>query len=119
GVSARTAFRRGWIAGTVAFLAALSWVTYPITHYTRLPAGAAVFACALLASVEGAFIGGSAALWAAAKRRGVPVMVTVPLAWVALEWTRTFFPIGFPWLLLGYALHPRLALIQVADVTGV
>ncbi|MGH7878244.1 MAG: apolipoprotein N-acyltransferase, partial [Candidatus Binataceae bacterium] len=37
----------------------------------------------------------------------------------ALEWVRTYFPIGFPWNLLGYTAHRNLELIQFAEFTGV
>ena len=36
-----------------------------------------------------------------------------------MEWIRTYFPIGFPWNLLGYAAYQNLTLIQFAEFTGV
>jgi apolipoprotein N-acyltransferase len=43
----------------------------------------------------------------------------VPALWVAAELMRATAFTGLPWELLGHALHRRLALIQVAEVTGV
>jgi len=40
-------------------------------------------------------------------------------AWVMLEWTRGWLFGGFGWNGLGVALHRDLAMIQIADVTGV
>ena len=40
-------------------------------------------------------------------------------AWVALEWIRGWMFGGFGWNGLGVALHRDLAMIQIADVTGV
>ena len=40
-------------------------------------------------------------------------------AWVALEWTRSWLFGGFGWNGLGVALHRDLAMIQIADLTGV
>ncbi|MEA3212030.1 MAG: apolipoprotein N-acyltransferase [Chthoniobacter sp.] len=40
-------------------------------------------------------------------------------AWVALEWVRGWLFGGFGWNGLGVALHRDLAMIQIADVTGV
>ncbi|MGB8169972.1 MAG: apolipoprotein N-acyltransferase [Chthoniobacteraceae bacterium] len=39
-------------------------------------------------------------------------------AWVALEWTRGWLFGGFGWNGLGVALHRDLAMIQIADLTG-
>lgn len=115
----RTAFVWGWIAGTTCFLISLPWVVYAIVHYTWLPFSAALVPYALLATALGCYTGASASLWTAMERRGVPLLLGVPVAWVALEWVRTYFPIGFPWLLLGYAMHGRTVLLQLADLTGV
>ena len=40
-------------------------------------------------------------------------------AWVALEWVRGWLFGGFGWNGLGVALHRDLAMIQIADLTGV
>ncbi|MBA4065559.1 MAG: apolipoprotein N-acyltransferase [Isosphaera sp.] len=66
-------------------------------------------------------------------RLGLPLAVSVPAAWVALEYARMHFPTGFPplraldlqhmigfgWYFLGYTQHAYLPLIQVADLGGV
>lgn len=66
-------------------------------------------------------------------RRGLPLAVSVPVVWVALEYLRMHFPTGFPflqplglyqmvgfgWYFLGYTQHANLWLIQIADVGGV
>src|SRR5262249_9376144 len=50
---------------------------------------------------------------------GIPNLLTLPIAWTALEWVRTYFPIGFPWNLLGYAAYRNIELIQFTEFTGV
>jgi len=45
--------------------------------------------------------------------------VAAASAWVALEWVRGHFLTGFGWNSLGVALNDNLAMIQIADVTGV
>ena len=66
-------------------------------------------------------------------RRLPPFALTLPVAWVALEYFRAHFPTGFPflkwvglyqsagfgWYDLGYTQHRVLPLIQAADVGGV
>jgi apolipoprotein N-acyltransferase len=66
-------------------------------------------------------------------RLGVPLALSVPVAWVALEYFRMHFPTGFPflkplglyqmigfgWYFLGYTQHAFLPFIQIADLGGV
>jgi apolipoprotein N-acyltransferase len=66
-------------------------------------------------------------------RRRVPLAVSAPVAWVALEYARMHFPtgftfmrhvgayqmIGFGWYFLGYTQHAFTPLIQIADLGGV
>jgi apolipoprotein N-acyltransferase len=43
-----------------------------------------------------------------------------PLLWVALEYLRArIILLGFPWYFLGHTQYQRIALIQIADVSGV
>ena len=61
------------------------------------------------------------ALWAGefiARRLRLPIVITMPIAWAAVELVRTYFPIGFPWNLLGETQYRNLELIQFAEFTG-
>jgi len=51
--------------------------------------------------------------------RNLGIAVFVAAAWVALEWVRGWLISGFGWNSLGVALHTDLALIQIAEFTGV
>ncbi|MFH0839078.1 MAG: apolipoprotein N-acyltransferase [Candidatus Omnitrophota bacterium] len=42
-----------------------------------------------------------------------------PAVWIALEYIRSHFLSGFGWVLLGYSQSSNLAMIQIADCTGV
>jgi apolipoprotein N-acyltransferase len=67
------------------------------------------------------------------QRNGVPLWLSAPLAFVAVEYMRTHFPVGYEWMdylgirtaigfgwyLVGHSQHDWLSLIQIADVTGV
>lgn len=48
----------------------------------------------------------------------LPLLVTVPLVWIPLEYLRAHFGGGFAWYMLGYTQHAFLPLIQVADLAG-
>lgn len=45
--------------------------------------------------------------------------ITIPLAWTALEFMRSNFLGGIPWLLLGASQYNFLPLIQISNITGV
>ncbi|NLE30239.1 MAG: apolipoprotein N-acyltransferase [Phycisphaerae bacterium] len=51
-------------------------------------------------------------------RHGVPIVLTVPMAWVALEYIRGLGPLGFQWFYLGHSQADHLSLIQIADIGG-
>ncbi|WP_052569605.1 apolipoprotein N-acyltransferase [Endomicrobium proavitum] len=42
-----------------------------------------------------------------------------PLIWVLLEYARTYFLTGFPWMLLGYSQYKFTEAIQIAEYAGV
>ncbi len=47
-----------------------------------------------------------------------PLVVTVPVVWVALEFLRSHLATGFSWYLLGHTQHDFLPVIQVTDLGG-
>jgi apolipoprotein N-acyltransferase len=50
----------------------------------------------------------------------LPLLVVGPALWTALEYTRAnFFFLAWPWNLLGHTQYQHLAVIQIADWTGV
>jgi apolipoprotein N-acyltransferase len=54
--------------------------------------------------------------------RAAPVRLAAQLglagAWVLVEWTRTWFITGFPWLPLAASQWQRISILQVASFTG-
>lgn len=53
------------------------------------------------------------------RRWRVPVLLAVPVAWVACEYLRMHLLTGFGWLLLAHSLHRWPTTIQIADLAGV
>jgi apolipoprotein N-acyltransferase len=49
----------------------------------------------------------------------LPLILTLPVVWVALEYFRAHVMTGFPWYFLGHSQHDFLAVAQVADLGGV
>ncbi len=115
----RRAFTYGWISGMGFYLCTVYWVVHTIGFYSNIPplvaVGPLLLMCTILATYTGAFAAG---LRFYQQCEGSTVLLA-PLLWVALEWVRSFFFIGFPWADLGYSQHNFLNLIQCVEVTGV
>lgn len=120
GQSLKNAFWIGWGTGVVHFVGTLYWVTVAMEVYGGLPKGLSfgllVAMVAYLSLYFGAF---SMLLRYLEIHTCIPLIVSAPVAWTALEYIRTYFFIGFPWNLLGYSQHLVPVVIQIADVTGV
>ena len=113
-------FLWSWVQGLACNIAALYWITITLHTFAGVRIELAVLPMILLAAVVALYSG--AALWLAvfvSERLGITIVATLPIAWTAIEWVRTYFPIGFPWNLLGYTAYRNLALIQFAEFTGV
>jgi len=118
--SLRRVLSYGWLQGFACFTGSLYWVVIALHDFAGVPTVLAVLPMLLLAAIMGIY--SAAAIWSGefiARRLGVASALTLPIAWTALEWIRTYFPIGFPWNLLGYAAYRNVELIQFAEFTGV
>jgi apolipoprotein N-acyltransferase len=109
---------RGWwwflctlSAGLAYYLPAISWMT--VAHE-------AMIACWVMLSIYCALYFPLALGLVRRLERGtgLPLMVTFPVVWTALEFFRAFFGTGFSWYLLGHTQHEFLAVIQIADLGG-
>jgi apolipoprotein N-acyltransferase len=119
GLRPAAAFRVGWLSGLSFYLATCYWVVHTIVSYTAVPAPLAVGILLLMTGALACYTGAFAAgvRWLEAHR--LPVLWLAPALWVALEWLRGWFFIGFPWAALGYSQWRYHDLVQVAEVTGV
>jgi apolipoprotein N-acyltransferase len=120
GETAGHVFGYAWFQGLICFVVSLYWIDFTLHHFAGVNAILAAGPLVLLAAIMGLYTG--LAIWVAefaSARLGLPIFVTMPIAWPAVEWLRSFFPIGFPWNLLGYTAHRNLELIQFAEITGV
>lgn len=108
-----------WLQGTACYVGSLYWVVITLTDFAGVHLVLAILPMLLLAGVVAIY--SAIAIWAgkfASRRLRIPIVITLPIAWAAVEWVRTFFPIGFPWNLLGESQYLNLELIQFAEFTG-
>ncbi|WP_173200953.1 apolipoprotein N-acyltransferase [Geobacter sp. SVR] len=119
GSSLRTAFRIGFTCGLSAYAVILYWINIVITHYGHLPWVASVPLYVLLMAWLAMFFGLATLVARAGERIGIKTAFSLPVAWVAGDFIRTFLLSGFPWAMLGHSQYRTLPLIQIADITGV
>lgn len=119
GAARGRAFGLGWFFGFALFLAGVPWVYVSIHEFGHAWAPMAALVTVGLAAVLGLFTATAAALAAAVGARGGWFCLGVfPAAWVLMEWVRSWFLTGFPWLNLG-AAHTDSWLAGFGPVLGV
>jgi apolipoprotein N-acyltransferase len=120
GLRLRGVFGYSMLQGFVFYVVTLYWTITPLHTFANAPLWLAVGPMLLLAAVEALFLAGTVvgAVFVTGRLR-FPLVVTLPIIWTAVEWLRSFFPIAFPWNLMGYTAYRNLGLIQFAEFTGV
>jgi apolipoprotein N-acyltransferase len=104
-------FLSAWLAGLIFFVPILQWmrVADPRMYFTWI--GLALYCSLYLPLAIGL-------LRLLDRRTRLPLVVTAPVVWTALEYLRAHFATGFPWYFVAHTQHDFLSLIQIADVTG-
>ncbi len=103
----RGAMLAAWATGVATFGAGLYWLTW-VTMVGYL---AAIVYLGVYFLIAAWFVRRSAAA-------RVPLWLTLPIVWVALEYARAYMLSGFPWFFLAHSQYRFTRLIQIADVTG-
>src|SRR5262249_42671175 len=100
-----------WAGALIFFWTALQWMRVADyrMYYTW---GALATACSLFVPV------GILLVRRLDRHTGLPLIVTLPVVWTALEFLRAHFLTGFAWYFLGHSQHAFLPLIQIADLGG-
>lgn len=119
GTSRRTAFRLGMTCGFSAYVVILYWINIVITRYGHLPWAVSIPLYLVLAAWLALFYGLSVLVARSAEQAGLKTALTLPIAWVACDFIRSFLLTGFPWAMLGHSQFRTLPLIQIADICGV
>jgi apolipoprotein N-acyltransferase len=119
GCSPRTAFRIGITCGVSAYAFILYWLNIVFTHYGHLPWAVSVPVYLLLVLWLSMFYGLSTTVARMGELVGIKAAFTLPVAWVAFDFIRSFLFSGFAWAMLGHSQFRTLPLIQIADLAGV
>lgn len=115
---------RGWLFGVGLFGGGVYWVYFSMHVHGHLPvAVAAVFTgiFALLLALFPAMAGYTAARLRRSGGPAVWLVLVVPGVWILLEWVRSWFLSGFPWLNVGYTqvTAPLAGFASLLGVYGV
>ncbi len=108
------AFRTGWLMGFVGTAGGFWWITGMLQTFSGFPMPLCILFSSLLWASTGFAFGVLAWLVSRADARNVPRLVSVPLAFAAVELT---IPALFPWYLAA-SLHDVPVMIQTADLGG-
>jgi apolipoprotein N-acyltransferase len=108
---ARQVYLAGWASGLLCYVPALQWLRVADDRMYFTWAGLALY-CSLF------FPAGVCLLRRLDGRSQLPLVLTLPAVWAALEYFRAHVATGFPWYFLGHSQHDFLAVIQVADLAG-
>ncbi len=119
--SKAAAFCGGYVAGAIQFFILLVWMPAVLEQYGGLSGLLSWTGYGLLILLLSCFPGMACLCTKVLMRRGGPsLLLMFPAIWVLIEFLQTGIPFGgFPWLPMGYSQSEQLALIQVADLTGV
>jgi apolipoprotein N-acyltransferase len=109
---ARYLYPSAYLGGLLFFFPVLSWIK--ATENWGMYAAWALLAVYL----SFYFVAALFLLRRLDRHTGLPLVVTVPVVWTALELLRSHMLGGFAWYYLGHTQHSFLALIQVSDLTG-
>jgi apolipoprotein N-acyltransferase len=117
--SPRSAFRVGMTCGVTTYAFILYWLNIVFTHYGHLPWAISIPVYLLLVFWLALFYGFSAAIARLGELHGIKTAITLPVAWIAFDFIRSYLFSGFAWAMLGHSQFRTLPLIQIADLAGV
>ena len=117
--SPRQAFRIGLTCGITAYAFILYWLNIVFTQYGHLPWAVSIPVYLLLVLWLAMFYGLSTSIARLGELVGIKAAFTLPVAWIAFDFIRSFLFSGFAWAMLGHSQFRTLPLIQIADLAGV
>jgi len=112
-------FKTGFLAGLVAHVGILYWVSNVVVQYGNLPVYMGIMAMLLLAAYLSLYTACFAMGVVFLRGGGGILLLSAPLLWTILEFARSHLLTGFPWENLAYSQYLYGNIIQIADITGI
>lgn len=116
----RQAFGRGLLAGIIFYSLQLYWIVSVLTTFGGLPWIVSVLSLFLLVFYMSIYLGMFSFCFYRLNSKGFTYLLLagVPAMWVGLDWVRSWFMSGFPWMDFGYGLWSVPEALQPADLLG-
>jgi apolipoprotein N-acyltransferase len=105
--------------GVTGYALILYWLNIVFTRYGHLPWSVSIPIYLLLVLWLAMFYGASTWIARLGESIGIKSAFSLPVAWVAFDFIRSFLFSGFAWGMLGHSQFRTLPLIQIADLAGV
>lgn len=103
-VTPKRAFLTGWLFGAGMLCTGLFWIENSMSAYGGMPLALAIAFAMLLALALALYYG--LAAWLATRLtpggKRIPRLLMLAVLFVFMEWGRSWFLTGFPWLTIGY-----------------
>lgn len=116
----KQAFKAGMVLGVPYFFGTLYWIYHSINHYGGIPFFLSIIIVIALCLYLSLYTGIFAFLFSLTIRNTkLPALLIAPVFWTVLEFLRSYAFTGFPWSSIGYSQYKFLAVIQIADITGI
>ncbi|NDV27390.1 apolipoprotein N-acyltransferase [Desulfovibrio sp. JC010] len=118
--SPRKALKRGWIAGSLAGIACMYWIAYPVGVYGGLSWALAIPCPILVGMIVGTYYGIYTYILNHAARALPPFALCIfsGLLWTSMETAQGVLLTGYPWMTLSSAMAFRPEWIQSAAFIG-
>lgn len=118
--SLRKGFWLGLAWGIAFYGVSLYWIFIAMHTYGEIPVWGSLLGLAASVLIESLFSAAACGLAAGGSRRGIPLFILFPLAWVIQDFARTYIPFGGnSWASLVYTQRSFLSLLQILDLTGI
>jgi apolipoprotein N-acyltransferase len=113
----RRIYLGAWLGGLVFFLPAISWMRHADQMpFPKWPMHGAWISLSIYCAL---YFPAAIYLTRVLERRiRLPLVVTFPAVWVALEYARSFMLTGFAWYYLAHSQHDYATMIQITDLGG-
>jgi apolipoprotein N-acyltransferase len=118
-LSVKNSFFFGLLTGLIHYLTLIYWLAHTMSTYGHLPFYVSLPVLFLLSFYLALYIALFSTAVTGLCSSPLFLFFAAPMAWVSLEYLRSFLFTGFPWELIGYTQYKMLHVIQISDIFGV
>ncbi len=112
-------FLYGFLYGLFYYAMSMYWITYVLTKYGNIQYLISIFLFLLLIAYLSLYY--AVFFFFVSRNKSLSIINTLFFSffWIFLEFIRSNFLTGFPWMLVGYTQYNFLPLIQISSISGI